>query len=129
MQLTTNFNLAEFECRDGSSPPPELAPRLELLAVQLQILRDLIGAPIRIVSGYRSPEYNATLKASKPTSQHVQARAADIRADGVDVEELATICDELQESGRWIMGGLGVYPGPSGFVHVDTRGTKARWRG
>lgn len=129
MTLTANFKLAEFKCRDGSEIPEELVPRIELLAVQLQILRAILNTPIHIVSGYRSPEYNATLGSSKPTSQHIQARAADIRAEGYDVEALGKICDELQESGRWIMGGIGVYPSPDNFVHVDTRGTKARWRG
>ena len=125
MQLTANFKLDEFRCRDGSEIPVELLPRLETLAVQLQMLRDRVQAPIVIVSAFRSLEYNRRI-GSKDTSQHVQGRAADIRVLGVDVQELAKICEELMDTGRWIQGGIGVYP-KDNFVHVDTRGSRSRW--
>ena len=51
MKLTENFALSEFRCKDGSDVPEELLENVQLLADNLQKLRDRLGEPIRIVSG------------------------------------------------------------------------------
>ena len=43
----------------------------------LDPLREAYGRPIRVTSGYRCPELNRVVGGS-PTSDHMQARAADI---------------------------------------------------
>ena len=58
MKLTENFSLHEFKCRDGSVVPEELMDNVKELAENLQVLRDFIGKPITVISGYRSPSYN-----------------------------------------------------------------------
>lgn len=46
---------------------------------KLQILRDDYGLPITIVSGYRSPAYNAAVSANlSMTGAHTRGRAVDI---------------------------------------------------
>jgi len=70
--LSPHFSRREFDCRDGSraTPKPELVAALEKL-------RALIGKPIRIVSGYRSPAHNKRVGGA-PDSRHLHNDAADI---------------------------------------------------
>ena len=126
MQLTKNFNLSEFDCNDGSTTPDNIIVNLQLLAEQLQFLRDFVGKSITINSGYRSPHYNDNVIGGAKRSQHKLGTAADIRIDGISPREVHGIISELIKDGRMKEGGLGKY---SSFTHYDIRETKARWNG
>ena len=123
MQLEKNFNLKEFECKDGTVVPKEYMSNVEELARNLQILRDHIQKPITIISGYRSLEYNTKIKGAK-RSQHMVAKAADIIVPGMTSLEVRDIILELIREGKMEKGGVGIYPT---FVHYDVRGYNARW--
>lgn len=123
MQLTENFELIEFVCKDGSPVPEEYMHNVKELAENLQVLRDEVGEPIRINSAYRSPNYNKRI-GGKPASKHLLAQAADITVKGKTPKQLAAIIERLISQRKMKQGGLGIYPG---FVHYDVRGTKARW--
>ena len=97
------------------------------LLQNLQIIRDHFQRPIVIISGYRSPERNAAVGGADK-SQHLEAKAADIKIAGVPTEEIYNRIDKLISQGKIKQGGLGKYI-KSGFVHYDVRGTKARWEG
>jgi hypothetical protein len=97
MKLSKNFTLAELlesqtalqsGFKEQFNPPEEVITSLRLLVEEvLQPLRDHLGLPIRITSGYRCPRLNARIGgASKiingarvQTSDHVHGRAADIK--------------------------------------------------
>lgn len=123
MQLTNNFHLAEFSCRDGSPVPPELMDNVKKLAANLQVIRDTIGEGLHINSAYRTPDYNKKIGGAK-NSQHLQAKAADLTCKNKTPKQLAKIIEQLITDKKISQGGIGVYPG---FVHYDCRGTKARW--
>lgn len=123
MILTNNFEISEFACNDGTPVPSSLEANVQLLADNLQVLRDYIKEPIRVNSGYRHPEYNKRI-GGKPNSMHLQAKAADITTKSYSPKKLAGIIEKLIAEKKMKQGGLGVYPG---FVHYDVRGTKARW--
>jgi uncharacterized protein YcbK (DUF882 family) len=123
MQLTTNFDLTEFTCKDGTPVPKSLLPNVELLAKNLQVLRDYLGESIHINSGYRTPTYNAKV-GGKPNSYHMKAMAGDLTTKSKTPKQLAAIIEKLIAEKKMKQGGLGIYPG---FVHYDVRGTKARW--
>lgn len=125
MKLTKNFDSNEFNCHDGTAVPDELMPNVKKLAQQLQRLRDELGEPIHINSGYRSPAYNKKIGGVQD-SQHVQGKAADITVKSKSPKQLAAIIESLIKDGSLYFGGIGVYPG---FVHVDIRMDKARWKG
>ena len=125
MKLTRNFALSEFQCRDGSLPEDELLENCQELADNLQVLRDHIGKPINIISGYRPPAYNKKIGGAK-RSQHLLARAADIKVSGMAPAEVHATIIKLIKAGKMKQGGVGKY---STFVHYDTRGTAARWSG
>jgi uncharacterized protein YcbK (DUF882 family) len=125
MQVTKNFKLSELEFSDPI-PAEKIASATELLQ-NLQIIRDHFQRPIVIISGYRSPERNAAVGGADK-SQHLEAKAADIKIAGVPTEEIYNRIDKLIAQGKIKQGGLGKYV-KSGFVHYDVRGTKARWEG
>ena len=65
----------------------------------LQPLRDKLGAPVHISSGYRCPELNREVGGT-PDSQHVRGEASDIyvlQEDGIRMPsvELARLIDRL----------------------------------
>lgn len=122
-QLTTNFSSEEFRCKDGTDVPINLFHNVELLAKNLQVLRDFLGEPIHINSGYRTPEYNKKV-GGKPASKHMLAQAADITVKSKTPKQLAAIIEKLIAEKKLLFGGIGIYPG---FLHVDVRKTKARW--
>lgn len=123
MQLTKNFNSIEFACHDGTQVPTELIPNVKELAENLQVLRDEIGEPIHINSGYRTPEHNKSV-GGKPNSYHMKAMAADITSKSFTPKQIHAKIEKLISSGMMKQGGIGLY---KGFVHYDIRGRKVRW--
>lgn len=116
--LTPHFSKHEFRCRDGS----EHAIDCRLLSM-LEALRCILG-PISITSGYRSPEYNAAVGGA-PQSFHRLGMAADIQAARHTPAEVYAKADEL-----FPVSGLGLYSrSGGGWVHIDCRGSRARWTG
>lgn len=132
MQVSKNFRLSEFKCRDaarGLNKPPYCngsSGNIDTdLITGLQDLRDKIGNPVIITSGYRCPAYNTYVKGAS-SSQHMFGTAVDIRVDGMTSEDLMRVVEQMD-----IFTGRGLYPG-QGFIHVDTRrglrgGRVSRW--
>jgi len=88
MNLSTHFTLAEFTSSQTASrrgmdntPPHEVIEALTRTALGLETVRMLLGAPIVITSGYRSPKVNAAVGGSAK-SQHILGEAADIICPG-----------------------------------------------
>lgn len=123
MQLTENFNLAEFACKDGTPVPEHLRSNVTLLAENLQVLRNYLGEPVKLNSGYRTPAYNARV-GGEDNSFHMKAMAADITVKSKTPAQLASIIERLIKTGDMMQGGIGKY---KGFVHYDVRGSHARW--
>ena len=89
------FTLAEMTRSDAATranipnkPDPTQEANLEALCTSiLDPLREAIGVPIKVTSGYRSPDLNALIHGAK-SSQHLEGKAADIQAPGKSVLEL-----------------------------------------
>lgn len=123
MELTKDFNLIEFACHDGTQVPNELIPNVQVLANNLQVLRDYLGVPIYIMSGYRTPSHNKKVGGAKG-SQHLLAKAADITTKYHTPKQVHAAIEKLIAAGKMKQGGLGLY---KTFVHYDVRRNKARW--
>lgn len=122
-QLSANFRVREFRCKDGSDP----IFVDDALVALLQQIRQHFGKPLTITSGYRTPAHNKACGGAA-YSQHLYGRAADFKIAGVGPDTVAAYAEQLLP-GR---GGIGVYPPktgrPNGWVHIDTRASKSRWR-
>lgn len=126
MQLTTNFSLSEMiksetALRKGldNTPTPEVVSNLKTLCVNvLQPLRDHYKRGIKVNSGYRSPDVNASVGGSR-TSDHTRGMAADIEIPGVPNYELAkTIADNYNFT-QLILEFYTPGVPDSGWVHVS----------
>lgn len=123
-RLSEHFKVREFACRDGSDP---VFVDTELVDV-LEKIRTHFGKPLVITSAYRTAAHNKVVGGAA-YSQHLYGKAADIRVTGISVEQVAAYAETLL-NGR---GGIGIYPPglgrANGWVHVDVRPNKSRWKG
>lgn len=124
-KITKNFSLREFQCKDGTDVPDELMDNVTLLCENLQVLRDHLGKPVRVISGYRSPKYNRRIGGAR-RSQHMLAKAADIKVAGMSPSDIKVEIKKLIAEGKMMKGGVGLY---RTFTHYDVRGRNARWYG
>ena len=125
-QLSPSFKVREFGCTGSDTVKLD-----DELVVLLQCIREHFGKPVHITSGYRTAAHNAAVGGSK-SSQHLLGRAADFYVEGVDVATVADYAEKLLPD----RGGIGRYPKDAkhpkrstGWVHIDTRANKSRWRG
>ena len=108
----------------------ELPPRKlwEKLAPTLRVadeLRERLGVPLqKITSAYRAPHYNIKIPGAAPNSYHTRNQALDL-VFGCSASEAIAVAQELRRE-RFFRGGIGIYPY---FIHIDTRGYNATWRG
>ncbi|MFI5370009.1 MAG: YcbK family protein [Candidatus Eisenbacteria bacterium] len=154
--VSTRFRLRDFVTHDQDAVWPkylvlrtQLLDKLELIAQELE--REGKPARIEVLSGFRSPQYNAQGVGRRGgrarDSQHMYGDAADIYVDADgdgrmddldgdghvtvrDARVLVAIAERVEDEHPELVGGLAAYRplgshGP--FVHVDTRGWRARW--
>ena len=96
-RLTANFTLAELTKTSTGIPnqPPsksEIYSNLLRTAKMLQSLRDWLGKPIIVNSGYRSPAVNKAVGGAS-NSSHMYGLAADIWVKGLSPVQLAAYID------------------------------------
>lgn len=92
IQFTPHFELREFvvsqTARDhglDNTPPAEAVENLRALCVHtLEPLREALGLPIVITSGYRTRELNRLLVCHSNKSQHMSGEAADFYISSAD---------------------------------------------
>lgn len=151
--VSPRFRLGQFSVRRPEGWPKytvlheRLLVKMELL-VERAARRGIAPRGWKVLSAYRSPWYNASI--GRPRfSRHIFGDAADlyvdIDADGrmddlngdgrvniADAKVLFGIVERMDRDPalRFVLGGLGRYGttqthGP--FIHLDTRGYRARW--
>lgn len=114
-KLTSSFTVGEFACNDGS-PALFLCPAL---VNKCQEIRNGLGKPVTVNSGYRTPTYNNAVGGAN-NSMHMYGMAADLSCKSVSIATLVQVAQKAMGE----RGGLGVY---KTFVHIDVRKTRARW--
>lgn len=154
VKVSPHFTLGQFLCKQRSGHPKYLVLRPELLTKLEFLLEEVNRSGIRtdsfvIMSGYRTPFYNKAI-GNVANSRHIYGGAADfyidvkpkdglmddLNKDGkVDINDalvLYGIADEyVSKTGKTeLTGGVGLYKATAAhgpFVHIDVRGTRARW--
>jgi uncharacterized protein YcbK (DUF882 family) len=128
---------------------PRVLDKLELVFQELERM----GHPVEnifAVSGFRTPAYNVgggDPRGRGALSRHMYGDALDFaidndrnglmddlngdgRVDMADLRIIAEAVDRVERAHPHLVGGLGLYRPTGahrGFVHVDTRGFRARW--
>lgn len=125
MKLTNNFSLAEMIKSEtalrkdlDNTPDDQVVANLKMLCEQiLQPLRDVWQTGIKVNSGYRSPEVNASVGGSR-TSDHCHGYAADIEIPGVPNADLAQYIADNFDFTQVILEFYTQGVPDSGWVHV-----------
>ena len=121
MNLSAHFTLEELTVSDTATrlsidnrPSEAVIARLQVLCQYLERIREVIGAPIIITSGYRSPELCRAIKSSA-TSSHTAGEAADFKAPGfgrttkesaIAIRDSGIPFDQLIYEGTWVHFGI-----------------------
>jgi len=112
-QLTEHFSLEELTATAhrgiDNTPPAPIMPHLQTLAEGLEQVRALLGHPLHINSGYRSPTLNTEVGGAK-NSAHMSGFAADFicPAAGSPLDICRTIVhssiafDQIIQEGAWV---------------------------
>lgn len=126
MQLTSNFSLVELTHSDtavkkglDNTPTEAVIANLKTLAEKvLQPVREHYGKSVKVNSGYRAPEVNASVGGSK-TSDHCKGMAADIEIVGVANADLAQYIKDTLQFTQVILEFYTQGIPDSGWVHVS----------
>ena len=157
-QVSEHFRLGDFLTHNQPNVWPkylvlemDMVDKLELVLMDLAA-RGVNIAGIRVMSGFRTPQYNAgggNTGGRAGLSRHMYGDAADVYIDNdgngvmddlnhdgrVDVRDARFIAESVERVEREhpeLIGGAGVYIACCGhgpFIHIDTRGYRARWTG
>lgn len=155
LKISPHFTLGQFICKQQPGHEPTYLLIRAATLVKLETLLEAAhdkgwaGDSFYVMSGFRTPFYNASIGNRTTSSRHLYGGAADIWLDGdgdgqmddlnndgqvnkEDARELAKLAESLASKGgpNWPAGGIGIYGsnaahGP--FVHIDARGYRARW--
>ena len=154
--VTKHFQLRDFVTHDQESVWPKYLVLRPHLLDKLELISEALAAEgkpsrIQILSGFRSPQYNAQGGGRRGgrarDSRHMYGDASDIYIDGdgdgrmddlngdgrvtvADARWLVAVAERVEAEHPDLVGGLAAYrtTGAHGpFVHVDTRGYRARW--
>lgn len=126
MKENPYFKEEEFRCKCGKCTLPKGVPSDELVDLLCEV-RKFFKSPVIINSGYRCASHNAKVGGAKQ-SQHTIGSAADFIVEGIQTQEVHKHC--LKVFGNKPLG-IAIKINPKnkygGFVHLDTRGKRARW--
>jgi hypothetical protein len=149
--VSPRLTLGQFLCKEPGEPRFVAVSRP--LLVKLEGLLDRVAdegldpMSLVVMSGFRTPAYNRAIGNTTVYSRHLWGDAADVyldadgdgdmddlnrdgRVDVADAHVLADLVEDVVGEPGIRPGGLSTYRrnavhGP--FVHVDARGTRARW--
>ncbi len=156
--VSDHFKLGDFVTKDQPNVWPKylvldrrLLDKLELTIAELN-REGYAVHDFSVMSGFRTPQYNEQgvgAGGRSAVSRHQYGDAADVYPDDdhdgrlddlnhdghVDLKDgkiLASAAEAVELANPELVGGIGIYPATSAhgpFVHIDARGTRARWNG
>jgi uncharacterized protein YcbK (DUF882 family) len=117
-QGSLHFSRSELACKDCGRCliDPALVPAMERY-------RELANSPFEVLSGYRCPQHNLAIGGAGK-SEHVEGKAVDGRLAGHTLQQMYDLALEVP---AFALGGIGLYPDGTPFVHLDVRTWPARW--
>ena len=112
----TNWNTElRCKCYQHTEPPFCFGGTVDhRILIKFSEIREIVGRPIHITSGYRCPRYNIGIKDSSPNSWHLKGMALDLALpEGFRFPEFSRIVQEINGDGGTIL-----YPNRN-FIHID----------
>lgn len=155
-QVSEHFRLRDFLTKDQATVWPKYLVLREALLDKLELVIEELEAGgvdvehMQVMSGFRTPQYNdqgVGAGGRAQNSRHQYGDAADVfvdndrdgrlddlngdrRVDTRDVQVMVAAAERVERRYPELLGGAGVYRANSAhgpFVHIDVRGTRARW--
>ncbi len=156
--VSEHFKLRDFLTHDQPNAWPKyIVLQQKIIDKDELVLSDLEAhgvdvSGVKVMSGFRSPQYNAgggNTVGRANLSRHMFGDATDIYIDSNhdgqmddlnhdgkisidDAKVIEAAVDRVDAAHPELVGGAGVYtaaPGHGPFIHIDTRGYRARWSG
>ena len=121
LQSTKNFSVNEFACKCGCGENKINQKVIDMV----QKIRDKLGSPIKINSGYRCLKHNAEVGGVK-NSKHVLGLAADLACNEGAFTLYALICD-MKARGELSEMDYAILYTKKNFVHVDCGGARSKY--
>jgi uncharacterized protein YcbK (DUF882 family) len=158
MSVSRHFQLRHFLTKNQPNVWPKyllletrLIDKLELVLADLST-RGVNTAGVTVMSGFRTPSYNAgggNTAGRADLSRHMYGDGADVYIDNDrdgnmddlngdgrvnigDARFMEEAVNRVERAHPELIGGTGVYVACCGhgpFIHIDTRGYRARWTG
>jgi hypothetical protein len=150
LPMTKHIRLADFITHDEqqvwpryAAVNPRLLDKLELVIAEIARSRGDTGTvrvAVDVHSGFRAPVYNRRVPRAANDSRHQYGDAADVTIDAngdgrftaADSRLTARAVEAVERQHPDLVGGLGLYTSRryrTPYVHIDARGTRARWNG
>jgi uncharacterized protein YcbK (DUF882 family) len=148
--LTKHLRVGDFLVRDGqpqwpryTAISPRVLDKVELVVAAVARMRgdsEEVKVLLDVHSGFRSPSYNRTVPRAARDSRHQYGDAIDVAIDAngdgrltaSDTKLVARAVEAVEREHPDLVGGMGLYTSRrynQPYVHIDVRGTRARWRG
>jgi hypothetical protein len=129
--ITPHFTWRSYACTDGTAVPKSLRANAIRLHWRLELMRHRIGdVPMTVDGPFRTHARNTQVHGA-PLSRHIQADAADFFVAQIEQwirqsPKLHRRDDVVKLAERTFFNG-GVGNEGSGTLHLDTRGSRARF--
>ncbi len=146
LPVSRHLRLEDFITHDGQpqwpryvAVKPQLLDKIELVVDEVARLRgvsDPLRVAVNVHSGFRTPAHNGGVEGAAFNSRHQYGDAADVaidangdgRLDALDAQLVQSAAEVVEREHPELVGGLGLYTNvASPYVHIDVRGTRARW--
>jgi uncharacterized protein YcbK (DUF882 family) len=157
-RVSEHFKLRDFLTHDQPNVWPKYlvlemrnVDKLELVLSDLE-QHGIDVSGVTVMSGFRTPQYNkggGSTGGRAGLSRHMYGDAADIFIDSdhngvmddlnhdgrTSIEDSRVVLqavDRVEAAHPELVGGAGIYPAAAGhgpFIHIDSRGYRARWVG
>ncbi len=149
LNVSTHLTVGDFITHDSQEDVwpkyvainPRLLDKLELVIAEVRRGRGrvrVLDLALGVHSGFRTPWHNSRVPRAAGDSRHQYGDAADVvmdangdgRITAGDGMLVARAVDRVEYAHPDLAGGLGLYTGRqfrTPYVHIDTRGTRARW--
>ncbi len=150
LPISKHLRVGDFLSHDGqqtwpryAAVDPRLLDKLELVIAEITRWHGSavpISLALDVHSGFRAPAHNSRIARAALDSQHQYGDAADVAMDAngdgrytaIDSRMVGLAVEIVELKHPELVGGLGIYTSGHArttYVHIDARGTRARWRG